>query len=117
MKLPKLTQKIASIFRELTRTGTARGPGAVGQNSRPMGPPETSTNDSPLSPGGVPSPSAPCNDTAIQGYYACGHDGAKRITQQDGIVRWYLGGDGRYRLRFGDETTIVVNGVRPGPQR
>ena len=82
MKLPNLTQKIASIFRELTRTGTARGPGAVGQNSDSMGPPAALMNDAPLSPSGVPSPSTPCNDAAIQGYYACGHDGAKRITQQ-----------------------------------
>lgn len=115
MKLPKLTQKIASIFRELTRTGTARGPGAVGQNSDSMGPPAALMNDRPSSPSGVPSPSTPCNDAAIQGYYACGHEGAKRITQQDGIVRWYLGDDGRYRLRFGDETVIKV--MTPDPQR
>lgn len=81
MKLPKLTQKIASIFRELTRTGTARGPGAVGQNSEPLGPPAEPMDDSPLSPSGVPSPSAPCDDTAIQGYYACVADGAKLIAQ------------------------------------
>ena len=82
MKLPKLTLKSVTEFWGLTRTGTARGPGAVGQNSEPMGPPAALMNDAPLSPSGVPSPSTPCDDAAIQGYYTCGHDGAKRIAQQ-----------------------------------
>ena len=81
MKLRSLTAKKVAEFWGLTRTGTAREPGAVGQNSEPMGPPDALYNVPPSADLGGPSPSAPCENTAIQGYYALGHEQAKRIRQ------------------------------------
>ena len=81
MKLRSLTLKMVAVWRGLTRTGTAREPGAVGQNSEPMGPPDALYNVPPSADLGGPSPSAPCESTAIQGYYALGHEQAKRIQQ------------------------------------
>ena len=113
MKLPKLTQKIASIFRELTRTGTARGPGAVGQNSDSMGPPETLVNDRPSSPSGVLRPSTPCDDAAIQGYYACGAEDAKRITQQDASNWYWITSSNGWAMAIRKPESVITLNTQP----
>lgn len=84
-KMPSLTAILSAVWGRLTRTGTARGPGAVGQNPEPMGPPDDHIYRGPVAPGGGPSPSAPCENTAIQGYYALGHEQAKRIRQHGAL--------------------------------
>lgn len=113
MKLPNLTIKRVAEFLGLTRTGTARGPGAVGQNSDSMGPPETLVNDRPSSPSGVPSPSTPCDDAAIQGYYACGHDGAKRITQQDASNWYWITSSNGWAMAIRKPESVITLNTQP----
>ena len=83
--MPSLTAILSAVWEGLTRTGTAREPGAVGQNSEPMGPPDALYNVPPSADLGGPSPSALGENTAIQGYYALGHEQAKRIRQHGAL--------------------------------
>lgn len=83
MKLPSLTRKLATVLGGLTRTGTARGPGAVGKDPKPMGPPSHYIYSGPACQVGEHSPSALDVSTDVAGCYALGHEDAKRIRQQE----------------------------------
>jgi hypothetical protein len=83
MKLPILTRKLVTVFRGLTRTGTARGPGAVGKYPEPMGPPSDHIYSGPAGQVGEHSPSALDVSADVAGYYALGHEDAKRIRQHE----------------------------------